>query len=195
MTTTTHDRVDALTVRQWLERPQPPAVVDVRSPAEFETARIAGSINVPLNLVEKHAAQVAERLNREVVLVCQSGMRSAQAQQHLAGGGAGHLQVLEGGVAAYAAAGGEVVLGRGRWSLERQVRFVAGSLVFGSLLASLSAPKACSLAGGVGAGLMVSALSDACTMGRILSLLPYNQGLDDLSPEEALGQLANAQRP
>jgi rhodanese-related sulfurtransferase len=189
MSTATPDRIDGATAREWLGRPHPPVVVDVRSPAEFETERIAGSINVPLNLVEKHAASVAARLHHEVVLVCQSGVRAGQAQQRLTGAGAGQLHVLDGGVSAYEAAGGEVVRGRARWSLERQVRLVAGSLVLGSLLAGLRVPPVRVLAGGVGLGLTVSALTDSCTMGRVLSALPYNRGPGDPGPAEVLDQL------
>jgi rhodanese-related sulfurtransferase len=194
MPTTTPDRVRAATLRRWLERPHGVTLIDVRSPEEFETARIRGSINVPLNLLEKHAAQVAERLHRDVVLVCQSGVRAAQAQQRLAGVGANRLHVLEGGVPAFEDAGGEVVRGRARWALERQVRLVAGSVVLGSVVASVWKPKAGLLAAGIGAGLTVSALTDTCTMGRLLSALPYNRGARDRSPEEIIGQLPeNAQ--
>ncbi len=192
MTTTAPDKVDATTVRSWLAEPDRITVLDVRSPAEFETARIPGSINVPLHLVEKHAGQVAERLDRQVVLVCQSGVRASQAQQRLAGAGAEHLHVLDGGVQAFRSAGGDVVEGRARWSLERQVRLVAGSLVLGSLLASIRAPKAGLLAGGVGTGLTISALTDTCTMGRVLSALPYNRGPKDRSTEDVLDQLPQA---
>ena len=193
MTTAAPDKVDATTVRSWLNQPDHVTVLDVRSPAEFETARIPGSINVPLSLVERHAGQVAARLDRQVVLVCQSGARATQAEQRLAGVGAEHLHVLDGGVAAFRSAGGNVVEGRARWSLERQVRLVAGSLVLVSLTAALRTPKAGLLAGGVGAGLTLSALTDSCTMGRVLSALPYNRGPKDRSPEEVLDQLPEPQ--
>ena len=189
MTTAAPDTVDATTVRSWLEHADRITVLDVRSPAEFETARIPGSINVPLNLVEKHAGQLAERLDRQVVLVCQSGARATQAQQRLAGAGAEHLHVLDGGVAAFRAAGGDVVHGRARWSLERQVRLVAGSLVLASLAAARRTPKAGLLASGVGAGLTLSALTDTCTMGRILAALPHNRGPRERSVAEVIGQL------
>ena len=192
MTTAAPDTVDATTVRSWLDHPDRITVLDVRSPAEFETARIPGSINVPLNLVEKHAGQLAERLDRQVVLVCQSGARATQAQQRLAGAGAEHLHVLDGGVAAFRSAGGDVVQGRPRWSLERQVRLVAGSLVLASLAAARRTPKAGLLASGVGAGLTLSALTDTCTMGQVLSALPYNRGPKDRSPEQVLDQLPEA---
>ncbi len=85
------------------------------------------SASVAAQGLEKHAGQLAERLHRQVVLVCQSGTRATQAQQRLAGAGVEHLHVLDGGVAAYRSAGGEVVEVRARWPLERQVRLVAGS--------------------------------------------------------------------
>lgn len=128
-------------------------MVDVRSPAEFETAHIASSYNAPLGLLDEHAAEFAARLDRPVVLGCLSGMRAAQAHQRLAGVDARNLHVLAGGVSGYAAAGGQVVRGRVRWSLERQVHLVAGSLVLTGVVASLRAPKAGLRAGGVGARL------------------------------------------
>jgi rhodanese-related sulfurtransferase len=39
-------------------------VLDVRTPAEFETAHIRGSCNVPLGLLDEHAEQLAARLDR-----------------------------------------------------------------------------------------------------------------------------------
>ena len=196
MTTTSHpDRVDPSTVRDWLEGQDPVTVLDVRSPAEFDTARIPGSVNVPLNLIAKHAGDLAARLDRQVVLVCQSGTRATQAQQRLAGAGAERLHILDGGIAAYTAAGGDVIRGRARWSLERQVRLVAGSLVLAGLALGLRIPQARLLTGGVGTGLALSALTDSCTMGRILAALPYNRGPRDRTPAEVLAQLPTTQLP
>lgn len=183
------DRVDADTVIGWLTEPDSVMVLDVRSPAEFETAHVAGSYNVPLALLGEHAEQLAARLDRKVVLVCQSGVRAAQAQQQLHGVGAKHLHVLAGGVPSFSAAGGKVVTGRSRWSLERQVRMVAGSLVLASVTAGFRVPRLALVAGGIGAGLAVSAATNTCTMGRILAALPYNKGPRHLSAAELLEQL------
>jgi len=183
------DRIEAPTVRDWLRGPDAVTVIDVRSPAEYETAHIAASYNVPLNLLGEHAAQLAARLDRKVVLVCQSGTRAAEAQQRLAGVGAANLHVLAGGVADYAAAGGEVIRGRARWQLERQVRLVAGSLVVTGIGVGRRVPKAALLAGGVGAGLTLSALTNTCTMGRILAALPHNRGPHERTAAEVIGQL------
>jgi rhodanese-related sulfurtransferase len=180
MPTPAPTEVDAATVIDWMTDADADAdavtVLDVRSPAEFETTHIAGSYNLPLDLVGEHAVQLAARLDRKVVLVCQSGVRADQARQRLAGTGMDNLHVLKSGVPGFAAAGGQVVHGRPRWALERQVRLVAGSLVLAGVLASHWAPKSVLLAGGIGAGLTASALTDTCTMGRLLSALPHNRG-------------------
>jgi rhodanese-related sulfurtransferase len=190
MSTDAAPRLDARSARSWLARPDRARVLDVRSPAEFETMRIDGAINVPLPLLEQHADPVSAVLDRPVLIVCQSGVRAAQAHRRLAGAGVEHAQVLEGGMAAYVADGGEVVRGRARWSLERQVRLVAGVLVSAGLLAGLRLPAARVLSAAIGAGLTVSALTDTCTMGRLLSKLPYNTGAADPDMADVLARLS-----
>lgn len=191
--TSTPGRVDAATVSTWLRDPDAVTVVDVRSPAEFEAMHIADSYNVPLDLLGEHAAAFAARLahheDHQVVLVCQSGARATQARQHLAGVGAANLHVLDGGVPSFAAAGGQVVRGQGRWAMDRQVRMVAGSIVLTSILASLAAPKARFLAGAVGAGLTYSALSNSCVMASMLGKLPYNRGPKNPDVAQVIDQL------
>ena len=206
------ERVGATTVRAWLAQPDTVTVLDVRTPAEFETAHIRGSYNVPLNLLDEHAEQLAARLDRHVVLVCQSGPRAAQARQRLAAVGADRVHVLDGGITAYARsdagggngggggtggaggdADGSLVRGRTRWSLERQVRLAAGTLVLAGVIAGLRAPRARLLSAGVGAGLTVSALTDTCTMARILSALPHNRRPRDRTAAQVLAQLPTRQ--
>ncbi len=178
--------VDATTVAGWLDDPDSVTVIDVRSPAEFGTAHIAGSYNVPLDLLGEHAAEFAARLDRHVVLVCQSGTRAAQAEQRLAGVGAQNLSILTGGVPSYAAAGGDVVYGRSRWAMERQVRLAAGSIVAASIGASIRFPAARYLAGAVGAGLTYAAVSDTCAMGKVLARLPYNRDPQHRTADQVL---------
>jgi rhodanese-related sulfurtransferase len=191
MNTTSPSRIDAPTLRERLAQPEAAGSVwDVRSRPEFDSVHIPGSLNVPLNLLEEHAETLAARLaQRQVVLVCQSGTRAARAQQRLAEVGVEASQVLNGGISGYIGAGSQVSRGRVRWSLERQVRLVAGTLVLGGLAAGLRLPRARLLSAGIGAGLTVSALTDTCTMGRILSALPYNRGSRDPELAEVLAQL------
>ena len=162
-----------------------PTLIDVRTPAEYETAHIPGSINIPLPLVQQHAIDLAGDLDGPVVLVCQAGGRARTAHAALSAAGAQQLAVLDGGVAAHTAAGQPVRRGRTRWALERQVRLVAGALVAGSILASLRFPKARFLAGGIGAGLATAALTDTCAMGAALARLPYNRGGRPVTVDDA----------
>jgi rhodanese-related sulfurtransferase len=163
-----------------------PTLVDVRTPAEYETAHIPGSINIPLPVVTEHATTLAAELDGPVVLICQAGSRARTASTALAAAGAQRLSVLDGGVAAHTAAGQPVRRGRARWALERQVRLLAGGLVATSILASLRFPRARFLAGGVGAGLATAAITDTCAMGAALSRLPYNRGSRAMTLADAL---------
>lgn len=150
-------------------------ILDVRTGGEFESVHIPGSFNVPLDMLAEHVREVAH-LDKPVILVCQSGGRATTAQEKLNSAGKTNLRVLEGGMGAWMLAGGDVVKGDEKWALERQVRGVAGTLVFASILASLKFPRFRFLAGGVGFGLLFSALTNTCAMGVLLGKLPYNRG-------------------
>jgi rhodanese-related sulfurtransferase len=175
-----------------LEDPVAPTLIDVRTPAEYETAHVPGSLNVPLPLVQEHAETLADALNGPVVLVCQAGSRARTAHDALAAAGAEQLAVLDGGLNAHTAGGHQVRRGRQRWALERQVRLVAGGIVAGSVLASLRFPKARFLAGGIGTGLTVAAVTDSCAMGAALSALPYNRGDKRVRLDDVLAVLRSA---
>ncbi|TWH72681.1 rhodanese-like domain-containing protein [Modestobacter roseus] len=169
-----------------------PTLIDVRTPAEYETAHIPGSINIPLPLVQQQATDLAGELAGPVVLVCQAGTRARTAHAALSTAGVQQLTVLDGGIAAHTTAGQPVRRGRPRWALERQVRLVAGGLVAGSVLASLRFPRARFLAGAVGAGLTTAALTDTCAMGAALSKLPYNRSDHPVTLPTAVQALRSA---
>jgi rhodanese-related sulfurtransferase len=154
----------------------PPRVLDVRTPGEFQSAHIAGAYNVPLDLLREHRDEIVKHLDQDVVLVCRSGRRAAQAEETLRTAGLDNVHILDGGITAWAAEGFPVNRGAQRWDLERQVRLLAGSIVLTSILGSLAAPKLKWLAAGIGAGLAGAALTNTCAMGMALSTLPYNRG-------------------
>ena len=178
MTTTTLPGTDTISVQQVRELIQEDPlirIIDVRSGGEFETIHIPGSFNVPLETLHEHARDLAD-LEHPVVLVCQSGARASRAHGALTEAGKDRLHLLDGGIAAWEAAGADVVRGDvERWAMDRQVRFVAGSLVLTGLLAGLVVPKARVLAAGVASGLVYSAVSNTCAMGDLLAKLPYNR--------------------
>lgn len=178
------------TLETWFREHQDLVVLDVRSAAEFESMHIRGSYNVPLPLLSEHAAELAARLGSRVVLVCHSGARAEQARQRLHGAGLGTAHVLTGGVPGFAAAGGDVVRGKGRWDLERQVRLAAGSLVvLGLAGGKFVSPRIRMLAGAIGAGLTFSAATNTCAMGQALSAMPWNKAAEEPTRETAILQL------
>jgi rhodanese-related sulfurtransferase len=177
MNSPTAEAISTTELRKLLESSTAPRVVDVRTPAEFETAHISGSYNVPLDVLDKHGAEVAQHLGEDhLVLVCRSGQRSAQAAKLLAQQGITRGRVLEKGILDWEGQGFEVDRGARRWDLERQVRLVAGSVVLSSVLGSVALPRLKWLAAGIGAGLTYAAISNTCAMATALSKLPYNRG-------------------
>ena len=168
-------RVDAETLREWLGRDDAPRLLDVRTPAEFGTAHIPGSYNVPLDLLKEHRDELRRHLDDDVVLVCRSGNRAGQAEALLAAAGMPNLHVLDGGVTAWEKVGAPLRRGTEKWALERQVRLVAGGLVLTGIVTSIFFPKAKWLSGAIGGGLVGAAVTDSCLMGQLLSKLPYNR--------------------
>lgn len=183
--------IDAAWLAERRENDNDLLVLDVRTPAEFETAHIEGSYNVPLDTLKEHREQISSHLDQEVVLVCRSGARAQQADTALSTAGLGNLHVLQGGITAWQSAGHSVVEGAQRWDLERQVRLVAGSVVLSSVLASALVPQTKWLAAGIGGGLTFAALSNTCAMGSMLMKLPYNK-VGQRTPQELLDQLTGA---
>ncbi|HEY8701047.1 MAG TPA: rhodanese-like domain-containing protein [Arthrobacter sp.] len=195
--TSTTPAVTALapeTLRTWVIEHKDLVVIDVRSAAEFESQHIRGSYNVPLPLLSEHTHELADRLGSRIVLVCQSGARAEQARQRLAGSGIDTAYVLTGGVPGFAAAGGDVVKGKDRWDLERQVRLAAGSLVvLGLVGGKFVSPKIRTLAGLIGTGLTFSAATNTCAMGQAISAMPWNKSAREPTRESAILQLPVAE--
>ncbi len=168
--------MDSQNLSDLLGSATPPRVLDVRTPGEFETAHIAGAYNVPLDLLREHRDEIIAHLDEDVVPVCRSGQRAAQAEETLRNVGLANVHILDGGISAWEAKGFEVNRGAQRWDLERQVRLVAGSVVLSSVLASVAVPKFKWVAAAIGGGLTFASLTNTCAMGMALSKLPYNRG-------------------
>jgi rhodanese-related sulfurtransferase len=149
-TSTTTSTVNAHELRRIREADPEVRIIDVRTPGEYETAHIQGSYNVPLDQLGEHASELAA-LDHPVVLVCQSGARATKAMDQLASAGKGNMRLLTGGIGAWQAAGCDVVEQSERWSLERQVRLVAGAIVLAAIIVSIWVPAARFVAGFVGA--------------------------------------------
>lgn len=163
-------------------------VIDVRTGGEFEISHIPGSYNIPLDTLGEHVDDLAA-IDHPVVLVCQSGGRASEAHTKLDLAGKQRLHVLEGGMTAWEASGGDVVHGdTDRWAMDRQVRFVAGLFALVGVLASLVIPRAKWVSAGVAGGLVFSAVTNTCAMAQVLGKLPYNR-TDSCNIAEVLDEL------
>jgi len=81
----------------------PPLLLDVREPEEFvgELGHIEGSLLVPMDALERRLPKLAGYVDREVVLVCRAGARSASAGAMLSRAGFAKVRNLEGGMLAW----------------------------------------------------------------------------------------------
>ena len=149
------------------------AVIDVREPMEFVGGHIAGSLNVPLSRLAQ-----ADLPQGPLVLVCQSGNRSAKGVQTLLERGYAHpVSDLEGGIPSWQQAGLPLrKLRNAPLPLMRQVQIAAGSLVLlGLILSYTVAPAWILLTWFVGAGLVFAGVSGFCGMARLLAVMPWNK--------------------
>jgi rhodanese-related sulfurtransferase len=151
-------------------------VVDVRSPGEYGSAHIRGSYNIPLDALPGVAAQLRPLNGQTVELVCRTGVRATQAEAILEAAGVTSARVLAGGIDGWERAGLPLDRGHGAWSIERQVRAIAGGLVLTGVVGSVAINrKLVWLAGFVGGGLLFAGLTDFCAMGKLLLRLPFNR--------------------
>ncbi len=77
-------------------------LVDVRETDEWNEAHIAGARLIPLGEVAQRLAEIPK--DRDVILMCRSGRRSAEAQTFLLERGYQRVANLEGGILAWAKA-------------------------------------------------------------------------------------------
>ncbi len=76
-------------------------LLDVREPLEFETARIEGSLLIPLGELEARLAELEAWKDRRIVVHCHHGGRSLQACGILQGAGFEQVAILAGGIEAW----------------------------------------------------------------------------------------------
>jgi rhodanese-related sulfurtransferase len=148
--------------------------IDVRSLTEYVAGHIPGAVNIPMEQIEVRLEDLAA--NVPILLICQAGKR-ARMVAGLIEPCRKDVRVLEGGTAAWKAAGLPLVAStNSRWSLERQVRLVAGLLILASLvLAGTVHPYWLGLTGFVGLGLTFAGATDLCLMAALLVRLPWNR--------------------
>ncbi len=102
------ERVAPAMLAAELASPNPPFVLDVRMPKEWQSRRIEGSTNIPLNHLQERLEELPR--GQEIVVHCAGGYRSSIAASILHQHGFEELTELVGGIAAWEAAKLPVVL-------------------------------------------------------------------------------------
>jgi rhodanese-related sulfurtransferase len=84
-------------------------ILDVREPEELDEVAIPEVTHIPLGQLSAGADELPR--DRELLVICRSGVRSAYATQFLLQSGFEHVRNIAGGVIAWAEAGLPIVIG------------------------------------------------------------------------------------
>jgi len=76
-------------------------LLDVRTPQEWEVARIDAAKLIPMDEVRSSMDLLEEHLDREIVVMCHHGVRSASVQGYLTSQGFANVRNLVGGIERY----------------------------------------------------------------------------------------------
>ncbi len=94
------EEISANELKALLDQGEDIQLIDVRQPDEFSFARIEGAKLIPLGEIMSRMSELDE--NREAIIQCKMGGRSARAIEALKSAGyAGKLRNLKGGITAW----------------------------------------------------------------------------------------------
>jgi hydroxyacylglutathione hydrolase len=96
------EMIDAEELERRLDAQDPPALVDVRRPAEVARGKIPGALAIEAGSL---AGEIPQGLESPLVLYCSSGSRAAVAASLLERAGVGQVSVFPGGVREWRASG------------------------------------------------------------------------------------------
>ena len=98
-------RIDAVTLRDWIQDGRELAILDAREEGEFGASHLFWAVPCPLSRAELRVPVLLPRLSTRVVCVDDGRGLAERLAEYLAGRGATDLHVLDGGTPAWAAAG------------------------------------------------------------------------------------------
>jgi sulfur-carrier protein adenylyltransferase/sulfurtransferase len=93
--------ITASELKDWQDNGKDIFLVDVREPAEYEIVRIPGSTLIPKGDILSGAALAGLPQDKQIVLHCKSGVRSAEALAALKAAGFSNAVHVQGGVLAW----------------------------------------------------------------------------------------------
>src|SRR5690625_7160198 len=75
--------IEARDLAELLEERPGIRLLDVRTPGEYESVRIRGAYNVPLDRLNEHGPELRAQVRDPIVLICNSGQRALLAEAAL----------------------------------------------------------------------------------------------------------------
>jgi len=149
-------------------------LLDVRGFDEFAAGHAEGAVCIPLPDLERRAGDLPT--DRPVLVMCQSGGRSAIAAERLRTLGMNNIADVQGGFNAWRQAALPMVKQTSAIPLERQVRIAAGALVFSFSLAGFLLNTIFFYGSAlIGFMLTLTGALGICPMMSVLKLLPWNR--------------------
>ncbi len=159
-----------------------PALLDVRTAAEYRAGHIPGAQLLPIgelapDEVTRRFKHAAPGHQVPLYITCRSGTRARQAAERLQLAGFTNLALVEGGTQGWEQAGLPVRRCGSAISLERQVQIAIGSLLIVKVVLGFSVHALFfALAAVIGAGLIVAGVTRWCGMAQLIARMPWNRG-------------------
>jgi rhodanese-related sulfurtransferase len=97
--------MEASELYQRIESDDAPLIVDPRSGKEFASGHIPGAVNAPVRKILLNRAGLPKEKDREMVIACMHGQRAVAARWILARYGYSNMDLLDGYLKAWKAAG------------------------------------------------------------------------------------------
>lgn len=93
--------ITAEELKDRLSKGETPVILDVREDWEFQESNIAGAQNIPLGTLPQRVEELEDLKEKEVIVHCKSGARSASAKAYLQQQGFSNVRNLLGGIQGY----------------------------------------------------------------------------------------------
>jgi len=156
-------------------------VLDVRSPAEYQSGHIVGAHLAPLNtLTDQNLDQFTQgaglRADNPLYLTCHAGVRATQAAELLRNAGLKHLVLIEGGTESWKKSGLPIKSSEKSLSIAQQTQIAIGGLIILKVIFGFTVHELFFVAAAaIGAGLITAGITRWCGMERLLANMPWNR--------------------
>ena len=98
-------------LHELMQQAEAPLILDVRTPEEFAQGHIPDAVNIEVTELPRRVGELVSYLEKPVVTVCESAVRSAYAAMFLRGYGFSRVKTLDHGMYSWRMGGGPVVAG------------------------------------------------------------------------------------